>query len=271
MSNSMSVTIKDGVEYEGHGIPAGEGVGYVVPLNQGTRQATVDRIQSNGMEMTTDHGRGLSVRVGGEVTVENPLDDIRDQIGNPVSDIRTVDPKTCSIPIGNTRCSLKTALDMGLIKVDGMGNYQVVEQREPEVNPEVIQKETLVSHDNQETLNQFYQRVSPDIMDAYMSNIVSCMVNDKSAQGVVSDMAQAAGCTPDSLYQWTEGYINQLMNAGMDLAVRKSGGKLSSDEIFDHLDHCSKGFKTQLLLSLHLGNARAIDELLTVVRGKLIV
>jgi hypothetical protein len=109
-----AVTIKDGVEYINKDIIAGENVPEtIVPLNQGTRQATVDPYQATGTEMKFDHGKGIRVTIGGNsnVPVDNPFSDVRDQFGRQVSDPRKIDSDTCTIPIGNIRCTLKTVLD----------------------------------------------------------------------------------------------------------------------------------------------------------------
>lgn len=249
-------------------------IGKVVPLNTNPiREASVNRVQLGEGSVQSDNSRGMRVTAGGhsDIPVENPFSDVRDQHGRRIADLRNVDAKTCSIPYGKTRVSLQVALEQNLVSVDGQGNYAMVEQKAP-VQKEVTPKESIVSNANQETLNQFYQRgVSPDMMTSYINGLISYIQNDKPADGLISDFALSTGSTHESLHSWSENYLNQLMDSSLDLAVRKSNGALTGDQITEHIDRCSKSYRTQLLLSMHLGNGRAIDELISIVKARRIV
>lgn len=251
----------------------GEKTGTVVPLNQSVREASSIKIKTSDGESQVDEGKGVRVTVGGEGSGL----DVRDRHDRPVSDPRKY-TDDCSIRVGSTRCTIKQALDLGLLAVDGQGNFSVPEDgyqkalgKGESTQESATPRESFVTATDQAQLNAIHSRVSPDVMNSYMNNIISSMMTGKSAEVTVADMAQAVGAEPKSLANWTESYINNMMGQALDAVVRNSSGQLTSDDVWNHLDKCSSGFKTQLLLGLHLGSNSMIHQLIKVVKSGSIV
>jgi len=268
---TQSVILKNGEAFSNTNGQAQVPADRVVAINSNPiRQSEVNKVQLGEGSTKADNTRNVKVSSGNPVAAGgDPFMDVQDAFSRKVSDPRKISDD-CSIPIANTRVSVKTALDMGLIKVDGQGNYEVVEQQAP-AKVEATPKETLVYHEDQQTLNEFYTRgVSPDAMDSYMSGLVSLMINKQPADAHIANFAQMSGCSERTLHSWSESYLNNLYSASLDAAVQKSSG-MTTGEIESHIEKCSKSFKTQLLLSMHLGNTKMIDQLVTVVKTGRIV
>jgi len=236
----------------------------VVPFNPDTvRQGSSDRFEiSSDGDYKHDNAKVTRVTSDGHVPAGGL--DFQDQYGRQVSDPRKV-KESDSIRVGNTRCSVKVALDMGLIAVDGQGNYSIVEQKAPEAVKQEAQ-EPIAYKADLETLAQFDARVPRSMTDSYLTQVLGAMISGKPAGEVVDAFAQNSGCTHETLVKWTESYANNLMESGLTMAAKASSGQYSTDEIFDYVDSCSNGYKQSLLLSLHHGNRGAMAELLSNMR-----
>ena len=275
MSDSVKIDNDGKAEFSKHGVSTYSGEkGKVVPLTSNIREGGGQSITLSDSESKYKDGFKTRVTVGAG---EGSGLDIRNQHDHPVNDPRQIKDSD-SIRVGNTRCSIKTALQMGLIQVDAQGNYSAVDggyekavQADPKASEPQAPRETFVTHDDQVQLDAIHERVSPALFDSYMNNVVASMMSGQSAECHIADMASAMGADPASLATWTEGYVNNLMSQGLDATVRHSGGQLSTEEIWTHLDKCSPAFKSQLLTSLHFGSNSMISQLIEVINGNRVV
>jgi len=270
MGTSNSIVIKDGVEYEGMNgqvsIP-----GQVVRI-ENPSESTVNTFEMGSEGNKSSNTRNIQVTSGNPVNSDNPFSDIRDQFDRPVRDPRKIDSDTCSIPIGRTRCSLKTALEMNLVTVNSAGEYSMVEAPTPaEAKVPLHKTENLKTERHQATLNQLNAKVSPRLTDSFIHEITSCVCDGRDANDVISRYANAVGATDNSIHDFALDYINSLYSSGIDYAIRESKGDVSTDQIHEYLDKCSTGYRKSLLISLHLNNLGAAKEMVKAIReGKIL-
>ena len=259
----------------GHGgISNFSGKDGVVPYTPNPiKQSSVDKFQVNADgDYKHDDTKITRVVSGGNVPAGGL--DFQDQFGRQVSDPRKV-KESDTIRVGNTRCSVRVALDMGLVKVDGQGNYTAGEYqpdsaKQSEATP-LHKTENLKTVDHQNTINALNQRVSPSVTDSFVNQIVGNILSGKDCNGLVADYAANAGATPESIHAFFEEYVNSLYGSGIDYAVRASKGALSSAEIEQHLEKLSTQYKRSLLLGLHHNHLKAAHELIQIVKAKRIV
>jgi hypothetical protein len=113
--------------------------------------------------------------------------------------------------------------------------------------------------------------VSPALTDSFISQCIGALVDDGNAQSALSDYSQAVGASEESVHEFANNYLSNLLNSGIDYAVRASKGTVTSADIQEHIPKLSKGYQKSLLLSLHHNNLASAKELIQIVKQKKIV
>ena len=262
-SNFVKISDGGGKVESGQGGVSIEGEkGRYVPLHSNIREGHMSKATvTEGGDASFESGK-RSVRVSSsDLQADINGLDFQDRHGRSIGDPRKV-TDDCTVAYAGTRVSIQVALSTGLIKVDGQGNYSVVEQKAPEqTKPE--QLEPIVYEEDRNTLSELNSRVSSSLTDSFMATLFGNIVSGKQCDSLIADYSSAVGATAESIKNWAESYSNHLLDSGLDMTVRASGGKFSGEEIMQYIDGCSDGYKRSLLLSLHFGNRKAISELLS--------
>jgi hypothetical protein len=276
----MVIKMGDFVKISDSGQTVESGKGGVSQKNTGTvvpytpdniLQGNVQRVQSNGQGgMSVDNSKVHVVETPTRTGLPDEFGTIQDKHGRPCGNMQELTGEH-SIEIQGVRCRIDVAERMGLVGRTHTGELyltvpdtpeEIAEAKANQPTPEPV----AYQHDI-ETLKQLDQRVPRSMTDSYITQVFQKITSGDKADTLISDYATRAGITQESCHEWTESYINNLLESGIDMTVRESNGSYSSDQIMEYIDGCSGQYKTQLLLSLHFGNRKAMSELLNNIRS----
>lgn len=269
-----SVTIKNGVEVHKTNAQAGERTPQdrVVPLRQSIREAQVDRISSNGGEVSHDTQRTMKVTSSQRSGLEGAWGTIRDKNDNVCSNLSEVKGDH-SIEIDGIRATVKSWESVGRLARNERGEMILIDAPEESKEKPVpmSQTENLKTEADTANVEVLNQRVGEEATNAFMAKMASAIIDGSDARSDVADYASATNESEERIHQFAEQYLSNLLNSGIDFAVRKSGGKVTGEEISEHLPKLSKGYQKSLLYGLHMNHLASVTELIEVVRQKKII
>lgn len=280
MSNFQSVTISEGETFTSDSGPAQPRKVNGLSMME-SAQSQPDRMSQGRMNdmassqpgkmkvsfggdgsSTVEHIGTTSTSSGGPSGLPGVLSTIEDRHGTPVGDMSTLDPKTATIQVGSTRCTLETAMSMGLLHRDGAGNIIPSEQLQTSFakGQEKAPSQTvdLVS-DHRGTLNQLYERAGVNSTTAFVGEMIQAAIYGGDVSKAASQFAEQAGATDDSVYEWGQSYVNDLFNIGMDAASEL--GNIDRDELTQFASELPKSTQVRLLLAVHMGDRSALTHL----------
>jgi hypothetical protein len=272
-----SVVIKDGKaeSISGGGVSIGSDKGRVEKLTSANDYSQNAKSFTQHKDGEASHEfRGAEQVSSGDGGQAN-VGDIRDPQGKLCRNMKEVTGKHSIILENGMECSMEVAELNGWVVRDGSGEIYLREQ-DPEAKVQekktpLHQTENLKTHSDQEQLNALNSKISPSVTDAFMGHCISALVDDGNAQSALSDYSQAVGASEESVHEFANNYLSNLLNSGIDYAVRTSKGTLTSVEIMEHLPKLSKSYQKSLLLSLHHNNLASAKELIQIVKQKKIV
>jgi hypothetical protein len=272
-----SVVIKDGKaeSISGGGVSIGSDKGTAVKLTSANDYTENSKSVTKHFEGEATHeSRGSERQTSGDGGSAN-VGDIRDPQGKLCRNMKEVTDKHSIILENGIECSMAVAELNGWVVRDGSGEIFLRQQDSEEVQKEqktpLHTTENLKTHSDQEQLNALNAKVSPAVTDAFMGHMIGALVDDGNGQGALSDYSQASGASEESVHEFANNYLTNLLNAGIDYAVRTSKGTLTSAEIEEHLPKLSKGYQKSLLLSLHHNNLTEAKNLISIVKQKKII
>jgi hypothetical protein len=272
-----SVVIKDGKaeSISGGGVSIGSDKGTAVKLTSANDYTENSKSVTKHFEGEATHeSRGSERQTSGDGGSAN-VGDIRDPQGKLCRNMKEVTDKHSIILENGIECSMAVAELNGWVVRDGSGEIYLREQdQEGEVQEKktpLHQTENLKTHSDQEQLNALNSKISPSVTDAFMGHCISALVDDGNAQSALSDYSASVGASEESVHEFANNYLSNLLNSGIDYAVRTSKGTVSTAEIQEHFPKLSKSYQKSLLLSLHHNNLASAKELIQIVKQKKIV
>jgi len=255
--------------------------------NEGSRQTTeskgkVVRLPESQLEahkgsVTINQADGGGINDIRTVRVEAPtrsglpeeFGTIQDPHGRICANLKEVTGNH-SIEYKGVRAKISTLETMGVVARDANGELMILgDDGEAPVEKEtpLSQTENLRTNQDQGSIQALNERVGESTVNAFMGNMIASLIDGHSGQSSLSDFAQSVGESEKDVYTFASEYLANVLDSGIDYAVRQSGGTVTGDQIREHIPKLSKGYQKSLMLSLHLNNLSEAKHLLRLVRS----
>ena len=277
MSENISVTIKDGVEYEGHGVPAGQGVGKVVPIGSNSRESETMRVGFDpNHDIQVDTSR--TVRMSGNIPSavgDGELATIRSEFDQPVHDSAEVTPK-CSIEIAGKRMTIATALQLGWLKKIG-GEYKVTYQEAMEKAQadnakadQNVQTVDFTSEHGNAQIKAMAERSSQDSVNNLFLQVLGNMVDGTACDSVIATFSQSIGADPNSVAEVMTEVINDQFNSALEFAEKRYG--IDADKMIEWLQETAdKHTKRNLFNAMYFNDLKTLEYIVKKYKNKEVI
>lgn len=266
MANFTSVTLNGDQSETSNSKPAGEGrqVSRGMLNDMGSTQPQNMRVTSGPDGMTAETLKVQTAEGPKTSGLPGSLSTIQNSYGNPVGDMSAINPKTDSIQVGSSRCTIETAIQQGLLSRDGDGNL-IESEALKSINEKHVRslgentKVDLIPADHRAVLNKFHERVGASATSAFIAQAAMAAVNGQGVDKLIEDFSQAAGAKSDTVHRWVTEYMNYLLDAGTKLAAHL--GDIDEDKLTDFVGKLSKSKQGRLLMAMHYGDHSALKWL----------